>query len=161
MGTGPGMTMRVGPANKGELYLLANPFVSVRFVGTNDDFLLYKAILANCRNEIPGCSVLQNCHLVWISINHLRAIEVQTRSILGLIIDHFSLLCLSHVLNLIVNNQNQNHLNSAQFFCREVGRIGLPVLALHAAALVSPMINYHNGDHYEDNCDNCEVTSGM
>ena len=84
------MTMRVGPANKGELYLLANPFVSVRFVGTNDDFLLYKAILAKCRNEISGCSVLLNCHLVWISINHLRAIEVQTRSIPGLIIDHFS-----------------------------------------------------------------------
>ena len=46
-------------------------------------------------------------------------------------------------------------------FCREVGRIGLPLLALHTAALVGPMINYHNGDHYEDNCDNCEVTSGM
>ena len=90
------MTMRVGPANKGELYLLANPFVSVRFVGTNDDFLLYKAILANCmRNEIPGCSVLQNCHLVWISIYHLGAIEVQTRSIPGLIIDHFSFLPVS------------------------------------------------------------------
>ena len=99
-GLGPGMTMRVGPANKGGLYLLANPFVSVRFVGTNDDFLLYNAILANCSNEIPGCSDLQNCHLLWISINHL---------------------CLSHVLNLIINNQNQNHFRSAQFFCREVG----------------------------------------
>ena len=90
MGTRPGddhgsWTCQQG----GELYLLANPFVSVRFVGTNDDFLLYKAILANCRNEIPGCSVLQNCHLVLISINHLQAIEVQTRSIPGLIIDHF------------------------------------------------------------------------
>ena len=82
--------MRVGPANKGGLYLLANPFVSVRFVGTNHDFLLYKAILANCRNEIPGCSVLQNYHLIWILINHLQALEVQTRSIPGLIIDHFS-----------------------------------------------------------------------
>ena len=32
---------------------------------------------------------------------------------------------------------------------------------LPCAALVGPIINYRNGDHYEDNCDNCEVSSGM